>query len=89
MSTETSTGRQDPFAGVRLRVSSLEKSVKFYTEVLGMQQFPEEAVEVSLGAITKAGVKSAYVGYSVKDCVYQLIEDESLYVPPAKYLYSF
>jgi len=67
-------GRSEPFAGVRLRVSSLEKSLAYYTEVLAMQVIPEDKLEVSLGSVAE-GVKSAYVSYSPKDCVYQLIED--------------
>jgi len=67
-------GRKEPFAGVRLRVSSLEKSVAFYTEVLGMQVFPEDKVEVGLGEL-KPGVKGVYVSYEIQHCVYQLIED--------------
>jgi len=66
--------RKEPFAGVRLRVSSLEKSIAFYTEVLGMKVFPEDKLEVGLGALPQ-GVKGAYVSYEVEHTVYQLIED--------------
>jgi len=71
-----SGGRTEPFAGVRLRVSSLEKSLAFYTEVLNMQVLPEDKLEVPLGSVAD-GIKSAYVSYNAKDCVYQLIEDPS------------
>jgi len=66
--------RKEPFAGVRLRVSSLEKSVAFYTEVLGMQVISEDKLEVNLGSVGD-GIKSSYVSYSPSDCVYQLTED--------------
>jgi len=66
--------RKEPFAGVRLRVSSLEKSVAFYTEVLGMQVIPEDKLEVPLGSVGD-GVKSSYVSFEPSQCVYQLIED--------------
>jgi len=66
--------RKEPFAGVRLRVSSLEKSVAFYTGVLGMQVIPEDKLEVSLGSVGD-GVKSSYVSFDPSHCVYQLVED--------------
>jgi len=69
-----SGGRKEPFAGVRLRVSSLEKSVAYYTEVLGMKVIPEDQLEVSLGSL-KDGVKGTYVSFAAEHCVYQLIED--------------
>jgi len=69
-------GRTEPFAGVRLRVSSVEKSVAFYTDVLGMQVIPEDKLEVPLGSVGD-GVKSSYVSFEPSHCVYQLIEDSS------------
>jgi len=69
----SSTDRSEPFAGVRLRVSSLENSVKFYSEVIGMSVISEEDVQVPVGGVPD-GVKSAYVGFDKSQCLYQLVE---------------
>lgn len=66
--------RVEPFAGVRLRVSSLVQSLAFYTEVLGMKLLEEGDLEVTLGSIAE-GINSAYVSYDSSHCTYQLIED--------------
>ena len=66
--------RKEPFAGIRLRVSSLERSLAFYKDVIGMQVLDEAKVEVPLGSV-KEGVKAAYICFQPSDCVYQLIED--------------
>eukprot|EP01126_Amoeba_proteus_P013159 TRINITY_DN1551_c0_g2_i5.p1 TRINITY_DN1551_c0_g2~~TRINITY_DN1551_c0_g2_i5.p1 ORF type:complete len:330 (+),score=52.86 TRINITY_DN1551_c0_g2_i5:70-990(+) len=68
--------RSEPFAGVRLRVSDLERSADFYINVIGMKQLSVEEIELSLGE-PEASVKSIYVGYDPTYCVYQLIEDPS------------
>jgi len=69
-------GRAEPFVGVRLRISSLERSVSFYRDVIGMQEIPEDKLEVSLGAVPSS-CKSAYMSFSPSNCVYQFIEDPS------------
>jgi len=69
-----SSARREPFAGVRLRVSSVERSQQFYTEVLGMKVLEEGELEVGLGTV-EAGVKSVCVAYDREQVVYQLVED--------------
>jgi catechol 2,3-dioxygenase-like lactoylglutathione lyase family enzyme len=73
-----SLGRLEPFAGVRLRVSSLERTVSFYRDVIGMQELAEDKLEVSLGDVP-SGCKSAYMSFLPSHCVYQFVEDPSKY----------
>jgi len=66
-------GREEPFLGVRLRVSSIEVTKEFYTGIIGMhviEKYP------SLGELG-TDVKSVCLSFDSTHCLYQFIEDSS------------
>jgi catechol 2,3-dioxygenase-like lactoylglutathione lyase family enzyme len=67
------TGRQEPFLGIRLRVSSIDVTKEFYTGVIGMKVIDEYP---SLGEVNQ-DVKVICLSFDVNHCLYQFIEDTS------------
>jgi len=67
------TDRVEPFLGVRLRVSSIEVTTDFYTNVIGMQIIKNYT---SLGEIRK-DMKSVCVSFDSSHCLFEYVEDPS------------